>query len=408
MHVIFLAPHFPANQRRFVQGLKNVGARVTGIGDLRPEYLDDELRHLLDGYEYVPSVTHEASVFDAVRRIQKRGPWVHRLEAVVEAHMLCAARVREATGIPGVSYETTNLCRDKFVMKQYLREHGIPCADNAVVDTAEDAINFVKKNGYPVIIKPRAAAGAAGTSRIDNAADLARAIDENGLEQGGAGLTMEEFISGHEGFYDTLTVGGNVVFEGISHYYPNVLTAMRTRETHAMIVTTNRHDAPGYQPLREFGQKVLRALKITTSATHMEWFAGPKGMYFSEIGARPPGINMWDVYCATNEMDLYTAWARAVCFGDIWQQQSRRFAGGVLNIRPNRDGTVQGYTGIDEMLAKYGRYILSYHLPPRGARTQPIEAGYRANAYFYVRHPDYDGCKAMMDEMGHTIRMYAA
>ena len=28
MHVIFLAPHFPAGQRRFVKGLKNVGARV--------------------------------------------------------------------------------------------------------------------------------------------------------------------------------------------------------------------------------------------------------------------------------------------------------------------------------------------------------------------------------------------
>ena len=77
-------------------------------------------------------------------------------------------------------------------------------------------------------------------------------------------------------------------------------------------------------------------------------------------------------------------------------------------LGPNRDGTVQGYTGVDEMLAKYGKYILSYHLPPRGARTQPIEAGYRANAYFYVRHPDYDGCKAMMDDMGRTIRMYAS
>ena len=26
-------------------------------------------------------------------------------------------------------------------------------------------------------------------------------------------VTMEEFISGHEGFYDTLTVNGQVVFE---------------------------------------------------------------------------------------------------------------------------------------------------------------------------------------------------
>lgn len=53
MHVIFLAPHFPANQRRFVRGLKAVGARVTGIGDIAADHLDGELRQMLDGYEYV-------------------------------------------------------------------------------------------------------------------------------------------------------------------------------------------------------------------------------------------------------------------------------------------------------------------------------------------------------------------
>ena len=53
MHVIFLAPHFPANQRRFVQGLKNVGARVTGIGDVPVGAIGEGLRSLLDGYEEV-------------------------------------------------------------------------------------------------------------------------------------------------------------------------------------------------------------------------------------------------------------------------------------------------------------------------------------------------------------------
>ena len=33
MHVILLAPHFPANQLSFARGLKAVGARVTGIID---------------------------------------------------------------------------------------------------------------------------------------------------------------------------------------------------------------------------------------------------------------------------------------------------------------------------------------------------------------------------------------
>jgi hypothetical protein len=32
MHVLFVEPHFPRNQREFVRALASVGARVTGIG----------------------------------------------------------------------------------------------------------------------------------------------------------------------------------------------------------------------------------------------------------------------------------------------------------------------------------------------------------------------------------------
>ena len=100
MHVIFLAPHFPANQPRFVQGLKKVGARVTGIGDLPADRMPEGMRRLLDGYEFVPNLGNVEQVTEAVRRIQKRGPWVHLLEATVEAHMYTAAAVRERTAFP--------------------------------------------------------------------------------------------------------------------------------------------------------------------------------------------------------------------------------------------------------------------------------------------------------------------
>ena len=48
---------------------------------------------------------------EAVRVIQSK-VYVDRLEAVIEAHTLTAAEVREATGIPGTSVRTTWLCRD--------------------------------------------------------------------------------------------------------------------------------------------------------------------------------------------------------------------------------------------------------------------------------------------------------
>ena len=406
-HAIFVAPHFPASQRRFVRGLKRAGARVTGIGDLSASHLDPEIAHLLDGYEEVSNVTDADALTGAVRRIQARGPWVDRLEATVESHMLPTALARQATSIPGLSPDQVLLCRDKFVMKRFLRERGIPCAENAEVDGSEEAIAFVAAVGYPVILKPRDGMGAHATYRIDDDEQLAHALAETGLARGHGHFTMETFVEGHEGFYDTLTVGGQVAFEAVTHYYPNVLDAMRTRWISPQMVHTNRIGADGYDELRDFGRAVIAALDLGTTATHMEWFAGPKGLSFSEIGARPPGCNHWDVYCEANDIDLYTEWGRALLYGRVEGRASHRFSAGLINLRPSADGTIAGYSGVEEIGRRYGANIFKLHLPPPGTPTQPVEAGYLANAYICAKHPDYDVLRSILDDIGETIEVFA-
>jgi hypothetical protein len=64
----------------------------------------------------------------------------------------------------------------------------------------------------------------------------------------------------------------------------------------------------------------------------MEWFAGPKGLKFSEIGCRPPGVGQWDVYNAANEFDLYHEWGSALVHGRPAGKPSRRFAAGMIAL----------------------------------------------------------------------------
>jgi carbamoylphosphate synthase large subunit len=307
MNVIFVEPAFPHNQREFVRGLHSVGARVVGIGERPIGYLDGELRHWLADYEQVQSVVHEPSLLEAVRRVQKR-VWVDRLEATVEAHIMPTAKVREACGIPGTSVRTAWLCRDKPTMKEVLRAAGVPCAQSSSIESPQEAREFAARVGYPLIFKPRAGAGAAGTTKVSSDVELEHAIREFGIDRGQS-VAVEEFIEGHEGFLDTLTIRGEVVHEFISHYYPNVLEAMRERWISPQIVATNRVDAPGYDEVKQLARQVIKALGIGSSATHMEWFFGPKGLKFSEIGCRPPGVGQWDVYNAGNEFDIYREWS---------------------------------------------------------------------------------------------------
>jgi carbamoylphosphate synthase large subunit len=407
MNVVFVEPFFPSNQRQFARALAQAGATVIGIGEYPEDALGDELKGWLHHYERVSSVTDVEAMIAAVRWVQDK-LWVDRLEATVEAHIMPAAQVREACTIPGTSVHTAWLCRDKPSMKEALRAAGVPTAASAAADSAAQVRAFADEHGFPLILKPRSGAGAAGTTRVDSFEALDEALGVFGA-QGDSSIAVEEFIEGHEGFYDTIAVDGHVAMDFVSHYYPNVLEAMRTRWISPQFVSTNRIDsAPEYGELREMGQRVISALGIGTSATHMEWFYGPKGLKFSEIGCRPPGVGAWDLYSAGNEIDIYRQWAEAIVHGGVSAAPSRRYASGIVALRPEHDGQISGYSGVDDLQQSYGEWVIDAHLPDPGTPTQGVEAGYMANAYVRMRHPDYDYLREMLDAVGATLHVHAS
>ncbi|MFT5152541.1 MAG: hypothetical protein ACI841_002539, partial [Planctomycetota bacterium] len=367
--------------------------------------LDAETKRHLHGYEQVPSVVNEQALLQTVRAIQER-EWVDRLEATIEAHILPVARVRGAAEIPGTSVSTAFLCRDKPAMKDALREAGVPCAQSTGASTREEVVSFAKEVGYPLILKPRDAAGASGIYRADDEASLEKAMDESGLDMG-ISVAVEEFVEGHEGFYDTLCNEGEVVHDFVCHYYPGVLEAMRERWISPQIVCTNQTDDATYGELREMGKKVIEVLDIKTSATHMEWFFGPKGLKFSEIGCRPPGVGTWDLYGAGNDIDLYREWAQILVHGGTEAKPSRAHSSGMIALRPDQDGAISGYEGVETMMAKHATHIIDSHFPPHGSRTQGVEGGYMANSWVRARHSEYDSLRGILNEIGEKIHVHA-
>ncbi|MFV1987621.1 MAG: ATP-grasp domain-containing protein [Gemmatimonadota bacterium] len=391
----------------FVRGLREAGADVSAIGEAPAAAIGPELSSWLHHYEQVGSVCDEAEVAGVVQRLNEQYP-VERLEATVEAHILPIAHVREQFGIPGTSVRTSFLCRDKPAMKNALREAGVATARSLGSGDADEILAFARDIDYPLIVKPRAGAGASGTYRVEDEGDLTELLPRLGIG-GGTEVAVEEFVEGHEAFYDTLTIGGQIVHDFVTHYYPNVLEAMRTRSVSPQFITTNRIDtAEAYSEVRDMGRRVIEALGIETSATHMEWFVGEKGLKFSEIGCRPPGVRAWDLYDAANDMDLYREWAMCVVHGRPSQTPSRRYSAGIITLRPEADGRIAGYDGLDEIERRFGEWIIDMHIPPPGTPTQPVEAGYMANAWLRLRHPDYDELRRMLDTVGETIRVRAS
>ncbi len=258
-----------------------------------------------------------------------------------------------------------------------------------------------------MILKPRAAAGAAGTYRADATRELDHAVARERRRPGRA-AAIEEFVEGHEGFYDTLTINGRVAHDFVSHYYPNVLEAMRTRWISPQIVATNRMDAPAYDEVKAMGRRVIDALGIGTSATHMEWFFGPKGLRFSEIGCRPPGVGAVGRLLRRATSSTSTANGRwRSCHGSTDRRPSRRYACGMIALRPDRDGRIAGYEGREEIWRRYGDCIVAHHFPA-ARHAHPAGRGrLHGQRLDALRHPDYDELRQILNTVGETIRVRA-
>ena len=199
-------------------------------------------------------------------------------------------------------------------------------------------------------------------------------------------------------------------YEFVSHYFPRVLEAMRTRWISPQFVATNRVDSAGdYDELKVLGRRVNAALGIGTSATHMEWFFGPKGLRFSEIGCRPSGRRrVGPVRRRATTSTSTESGPTPIVHGRTSQRPSRRYAAGMIALRPDGGrARSAATTGVEEMQARYGEWVIDAHLPDPGTPTQPVEAGYMANAYVRMKHPDYDVLRGMLDDVGETVTVHA-
>ena len=79
----------------------------------------------------------------------------------------------------------------------------------------------------------------------------------------------------------------------------------------------------------------------------------------------------------------------------------------MIALRPDRDGRIVGYEGVEEVQSAFHEWIIDAHFPAPGTATQPTSAGYMANAWMRLKHPDYDALRSIMDKIGETIQVRA-
>ena len=398
--VVFVAP-FPARTTlefaRAVAGLDRV--RLVGLFQKAPK---DARAWGFSAVEVVPDVMSADAIVAAVHRIRAQVGPVHRLLAVLEDLQVQLAVARARLGIEGADPTTALRFRDKSRMKDALRDAGLPCARHALLHSAADAWAFVEQVGFPVVLKPPAGAGCRATMRVSSPQELAQTLAE-ARPSPQREVLAEEFLTGAEYSFETITVAGQPRFWSITRYFPSPLAAMEQDWVQWCVVLPREVDTPLFAKARALGLRTVQALGLQDGVTHMEWFHRPDGsLVIGEIAARPPGARIVQLTSVAHGFDMKRAWARAVvdrAFDGPWP---RRRATGVAFLRGKGAGRVASVVGLDAAQERMGELVVDRKLPMVGA---PRAQGYEGEGWVVVAHPETSQVKRALFDLITTVKV---
>ena len=235
--------------------------------------------------------------------IERVGP-VDQLIALSEFTLEIAARVRQTLNIPGHGPDEVAVYRDKARMKEILQNQGLPVPPFARCESVQQAVDFAREIGFPLIVKPVDGAASMGVEKVENETALRTLLNSIDLSR----YEIEGFMHGQtyhiDGFVD---VDGSVPFQVVSRYINSCLDFAKAQPLGSVIVQASALRAR----IEVFSQQIMRALDLRCTAFHLEIFVEPDdSLVFLEIGARVGGSEVPHLINKVFGVNLYEHWLR--------------------------------------------------------------------------------------------------
>jgi biotin carboxylase len=384
--VVFAAPILSENASRMIAAIIDLPGVRTGVISQAPlEDLPPALRSHVSHWR-VENVLDTGQLMDAASQLDARLGRIDRLFGAYEQLQVPLAEVRAQRGIAGMSVEAAHNFRDKARMKSLLREAGLPCARHRLAPTREDALVFAREIGFPLIVKPPSGAGAQATVRVDDTGALQTAVDA-AAPATDRPVLIEEYMTGAEHSFETVSIDGRAVWHSLTHYYPPPLDVLRNPWIQWCVILPREVEEPQYDDIRQAAFRALEVLGMQTGLSHMEWFRRPSpdgAIAISEVAARPPGAQIMTIVSRAHDFDFVAAWARLMVFGEF-AAPSRKYAVGAAYLRAQGKGRVTRVHGLDAVQREIGSLVIDARLPTPG---QAATGSYEGEGFVILRHPE--------------------
>ncbi|URN18230.1 MULTISPECIES: ATP-grasp domain-containing protein [Streptomyces] len=299
---------------RYAEWLADFGGDVVLLAS--QEKLDavkEELRPTADGFLHAEAITG----YDLSGRLESRALElaekydVQHVFASNEYDLERAALLREILRIPGQGSDSAQAFRDKVLMKEAALAGGVPVAPYRTVECAADVHAFAADHGFPLVVKPRNAAGSVGTTVVRTPEELDELVAlRMTADQGRPNLLVEAFVPGGMCHVDGLVLDGEVVLAWPSRY----LDALVSFPVGGILADVSLDpDDPLAARLLALCDRLMSAMPTPPNcAFHIEVFHTPDDrLVLCEVASRTGGAKIKETIEVMFGVDLTEAWLRA-------------------------------------------------------------------------------------------------
>jgi len=350
MNFVFFSPHFPSNGADFCDRLKKAGATVLGIGDAPYEALAPRLKNALSEYYLIADMENYDLIYRAMGHFIHKWGRIDRFESLNEHWLDLEAGIRTDFNIDGIKLDYVKNIKRKSRMRASFRKAGVNVIAQRKTSERSGAMEFIRRVGYPVVVKPDSGAGAAHTYKISNVGELDEFFR---IKPEGMSFVMEEFIDGLVVTYDGLVNrDGEIVFAASTKYDDSIMD----------VVNKNKHMSYTCRPdippeVEEAGRKIVEAFALKERFFHIELFETRQGKIIAlEVNIRPPGAWMPDAINYSFDIDIYAEWADMVVKNTV----GGPFKGKYFTVYASRKDHVRYRHSHDDVLAAHGDKVVHH------------------------------------------------
>ena len=353
-NVVFISPNFPTNYWQFCRELRNNGLNVLGIGEAPYDELTGELQDSLTEYYKVGSLENYDEVYRAVAFFIHKYGRIDWLESNNEYWLEKDAALRTDFHITS-GFQTEDMPRIKYKskMKKFYQKAGIATARyHLVTDDIKKCRAFLKKVGYPVVVKPDNGVGAAATYKLKCDEDL---VNFMATRPAGVPYIMEEFVNAEVNSYDAIIdSNGEPIFETGNVTPDSVMDIVNNNDNSIYYIVKDLAE-----DVRAAGRATVKSFGVKSRFVHFEFFRlkedheglGKKGDVMAlEVNMRPCGGFTPDMINFAYSTNVYKIWADMIAYDSsemgVGEHQFCAFAG-------RRDGK-NFRLSHEELMEKYG------------------------------------------------------